>query len=50
VENNKIVVGRNKEENNKINELKQKGDIIIEPKEFPGPTVLIRGKDKFKKV
>jgi len=25
VENNKIVVGRNKEENNKINELKQKG-------------------------
>jgi len=49
VENNKIVVGRNKEENNKINELKQKGDIIIEPKEFPGPTVLIRGKDKILK-
>ena len=43
---NKIVVGRNKEENDKINKLKQKGDIIIEPKEFPGPTVLIRSKDK----
>jgi len=42
---NKIVVGRNEEENDKINKLKQKGDIIIEPKEFPGPTVLIRSKD-----
>jgi len=46
VNNDKIVVGRNKEENNKINKLKKKGDIIIEPKEFPGPTVLIKGKDK----
>ncbi len=46
VEDNKIVVGRNKEENDKINELKQKGDIIVEPKEFPGPTVLIRSKNK----
>ena len=43
---NKIVVGRNKEENDKINKLKQKGDIVIKPKEFPGPTVLIRSKDK----
>ncbi|MFH0805899.1 MAG: tRNA 4-thiouridine(8) synthase ThiI [Patescibacteria group bacterium] len=46
VGDNKIVIGRNKEENDKINKLKQKGDIVIEPKEFPGPTVLIRSKDK----
>jgi len=43
--NNLIIVGRNKEENGKIHKLKQKGDVIIEPKEFSGPTVLIRGKD-----
>lgn len=44
--NNLIIVGRNKEENFKINKLKQKKDIIVEPKEFPGPTVLIRSKDR----
>ena len=50
--NNLIIVGRNKEENGKIHKLKQKpvsptggGDVIIEPKKFSGPTVLIRGKD-----
>lgn len=43
---NKIIVGRNKEENDKIYQLRQKGDIVIRPEEFPGPTVLIRSKDK----
>jgi len=43
---NLIIVGRNQEENNKINKLKKKGDIIIKPEDFPGPTVLIRSKDK----
>ena len=49
VGDNKIIVGRNKEENNKINKLKKKGDIIIKPEDFPGPTVLIRSKDKILK-
>jgi len=44
--NDKLIVGRNKEENEKIKRLKQKGDIIIEPKEFPGPTILVRSKTK----
>lgn len=43
---NLIVVGRDKEENEKIKKLSQKGDVLIEPAEFPGPTVLIRGKEK----
>jgi len=44
IEENLIVVGRNKGDNNRIKELAQKGDVLIEPKEFPGPTILIRGK------
>lgn len=43
---NLIVVGRNKEENEKIKKLSIKGDLLIEPKEFPGPTILIRSKKK----
>lgn len=46
VEDNKIIVGRNKEENKKIKKLTQKDDLLIEPKDFPGPTILIRGKPK----
>ncbi|PIV10523.1 MAG: tRNA 4-thiouridine(8) synthase ThiI [Candidatus Portnoybacteria bacterium CG03_land_8_20_14_0_80_41_10] len=46
VESNKIIVGRNKEENKKIKKLAQKGDLVIEPRDFPGPTVLIRSKNK----
>jgi len=41
-----IVVGRNKEENEEIKKLSFKDDVLIEPKEFPGPTILIRGKNK----
>jgi len=46
VNDNKIIVGRNKEENEEIKKLAQKGDILIEPKDFPGPTILIRTKTK----
>jgi tRNA U34 2-thiouridine synthase MnmA/TrmU len=38
----KLVVGRNKEENLKIKKLKRKGDVLIEIKNYPGPTTLIR--------
>ena len=41
-----IVVGRNKEENGAIKKLFFKGDVLIEPKEFPGPTILIRDGNK----
>jgi tRNA U34 2-thiouridine synthase MnmA/TrmU len=44
-----IVVGRNKEENEEIKKLSFKGDVLIKPKEFPGPTILIRGKNKISK-
>jgi len=49
IKDNKIIIGRNEEENNEINELKQERDIIIKPEDFPGPTVLIRSKDKILK-
>jgi tRNA U34 2-thiouridine synthase MnmA/TrmU len=43
---NLIVVGRNKEENQQIRKLSQKGDLLIEPKDFPGPTILVRAKER----
>ena len=46
---NLIIIGRNKEENDKIDKLRQKKDEIIEPDGFPGPTILIRSKDKILK-
>ncbi len=41
---NKIVLGKNEEENNQLEKLAQKGDVLIKPQNFPGPTVFIRGK------
>jgi predicted ribosome quality control (RQC) complex YloA/Tae2 family protein len=41
----KIVVGRNEEENLKIEKLKRKGDVLIEIKNYPGPVTLIRNYD-----
>jgi len=40
-----IIVGRNEKENKQIHQLagKKKKDLILEPQNFPGPTVLIRG-------
>ncbi len=46
INDNLVLVGRNKEENEEIQELKIKGDVVIEPKGFPGPSILIRGKDE----
>lgn len=49
-----VILGRNKGENEQINKQAQKGDLLIEPKDFPGPTALIRGKpqpvEKVKKL
>ena len=44
----KIVVGRNQQENEQLKKMRQKKDILIELKDFSGPTTLIRlykGKD-----
>lgn len=42
----KIVVGRREEENAILKKMAKKGDIIIEPQNFPGPTVLQRAYGK----
>ena len=39
----KIVVGRNKEENEKIKALAKRKDILIEMENYPGPLTLVRG-------
>lgn len=46
VKDNKIIVGRNQTENKEIKKLAEKGDLLIKPKDFPGPTILIRGRHK----
>lgn len=51
-----IIIGRNDEENKQLEKLAQKGDVLIEMKDIPGPTALVRGKitdggrDKAKKL
>jgi len=40
--NVKIIIGRNFEENLKLETLKRNGDLIIKMKNYPGPTALIR--------
>lgn len=42
----KIIVGRNKEENQDIKKLRQKGDVLIEMKNYAGPTTLVRSYSK----
>ncbi len=39
----KIVVGRKEDENKKLVNLRESGDVLIEAHEFAGPTALIRG-------
>jgi len=39
----KIILGRNHAENIALKKLAEKGDLIIEPKDIPGPTALVRG-------
>jgi predicted ribosome quality control (RQC) complex YloA/Tae2 family protein len=46
----KIIVGRDHEENLKIKKLARKGDILIEMKNYTGPTTLIRGKGIKKEI
>ncbi len=43
-DSNKIVVGRNKEENEKIKSFFRKGDYLLKLKSLPGPLTLVRGK------
>lgn len=38
-----IVVARNKTECQELRKLKKEKDLILEPRNFPGPTVLVRG-------
>jgi len=45
-DDNLILVGRNKEENEEIEKLSRREDVLIKPSEFPGPTILVRGKNK----
>jgi tRNA U34 2-thiouridine synthase MnmA/TrmU len=40
----RIILGRNHEENLKLKKLAGSGDVLIEPKDIPGPTALVRGK------
>ncbi|MGB9681089.1 MAG: tRNA 4-thiouridine(8) synthase ThiI [Minisyncoccia bacterium] len=44
----KIIIGRNQEENQKLKEMREKKDLIIEMKNYPGPTALIRSYEKRK--
>ena len=46
----KIIVGRNHEENLRIKKLARKTDIVMEMKNYPGPTSLIRNYAKKKKI
>jgi hypothetical protein len=38
-----ITLGRNQEENERLEKLVKKGDKILKPQNFPGPTALVRG-------
>ncbi|MDI6591631.1 MAG: tRNA 4-thiouridine(8) synthase ThiI [Patescibacteria group bacterium] len=44
----KIIVGRNERENKEIKKLAKKGDVLIEMKNYPGPSTLIRNYKKTK--
>ncbi len=42
----KVILGRNHEENLALKKLAERRDMLIEPKNFPGPLALVRGKNK----
>ncbi len=46
----KIVLGKNQQENEKLENSARKGDFLIKPANFPGPTALIRGENIDKKT
>lgn len=45
----RIIIGRDRKENKKLKGFKEKGDILIEMKNYPGPTGLIRHYGRFNK-
>ncbi len=47
---NKIIVGRNENENKRIKALKQKSDIMFEVKDYVGPTTILKGKTNKKTI
>jgi len=49
-QNTKLIVGRNKDENEMIKALALSNDILLEAKEHVGPTVLLRGDNANKHV
>jgi len=40
----RIIIGRNSEDNEQLKKIQEKGDILIELKDFMGPMALLRGK------
>jgi hypothetical protein len=48
--NSKLIVGRNKDENDMIKALALPNDILLEAKEYVGPSVLLRGDSTDKHV
>ncbi len=44
-----VVVGRDKKDNQNIKNLKKNSDLVVELKNIPGPTTLVRGKRKIPK-
>ncbi len=46
----KFIIGRNEKENQKLKILARKGDLLIELKNYPGPTTLIRRYKKERKL
>lgn len=46
--NNKIIVGRNEQENNKLMALAEDKDLVFEVKTWPGPITLLEGKSNKK--
>lgn len=45
-----LMIGRDKEENKRLEELAQKGDIMVELKGIMGPTAIIRSRKTFLKI
>ncbi len=48
IKKNKIIVGRNEKENKALLKLKQKSDIVLEVKDYVGPTTILKGKPEKK--
>ncbi len=44
IEKTWIILGRNEKENERLEKLSEAGDVLVEPKDIPGPTALVRKK------